>query len=258
MKPISSLFVAWHTETPSPRWGPVARVDAIAGLARSSVSYRFCYTQGARSLEGFQPFDGMTDLDAIYQSDALFPVLLNRLLPKSRPEYSDFLRWNDFNPADPPEPLVLLQRSEGIKKTDAIEVFPCPVPDDHGCYLNYFFVHGMRYQLDREEAIQALLQMRPGDRLTLRCEPDNPVDPFAVAIDSGITPIGYAPRYLAYDLTRLLRDCPSSTVNLFVQKINSDAPFQQRLLCRFQGCWPANFKPCSGTEFELIPELVVV
>ena len=258
MKPISSLFVAWHTELPSPRWGPVAKVDAMRGAVGNSVSYRFCYTHGARSLEGFQPFDGMTDLDTVYQAEAMFPLLLNRLLPRSRPEYRDFLRWNDFNPADPPEPLVLLQRSEGIKKTDAVEVFPCPVPDDHGCYLNYFFVHGLRYQLDRSDAIQALSQMHSGDRLTLRCEPDNPVDPFAVAIDSGGTHIGYAPRYLAHDLTRLLRDCPSGTVNLFVQKVNSDAPFQQRLLCRFQGCWPENFKPCSGPEFEVIPELVGV
>ena len=198
----------------------------------------------------------MTDLEAVYHSETLFPLLLNRLLPKSRPEYADFLRWNDFSPADPPEPLVLLQRSEGIKKTDAVEVFPCPVPDNQGCYLNYFFVHGMRYQLDRDEAVRAVAQMHPGDRLRLRCEPDNPADPFAVAIDVGGTHVGYAPRYLAYDLTRLMRDCPSGTVNLLVQKVNVDAPFQQRLLCRFQGCWPADFRPCSGPGFEVIPELV--
>jgi len=66
VKPISSLFVAWHTELPSPRWGPVAKVDAMRGAVGNSVSHRFCYTHGARSLEGFQPFDGMTDLDAVY------------------------------------------------------------------------------------------------------------------------------------------------------------------------------------------------
>ena len=62
-------------------------------------------------------------------------LLANRVLSASRPKYADFLRWHGFDPADPPEPLLLLQRSEGIKKTDAIEVFPCPVPDDQGCYL---------------------------------------------------------------------------------------------------------------------------
>lgn len=241
-----------------PRWGPVGRVDALEGISRAEHAYRFCYTNGARTMDGFEPFDGMTDLNAVYHSQTLFPLLLNRLLPKSRPEYNDFLRWNDFDPADPPEPLVLLQRTEGIKKTDAIEVFPCPVPDKMGCYLNYFFVHGMRFQLDRPEAQEAVLQLRPGDRLTLRSEPDNPFDPFAVAIDSGKTHLGYSPRYFAHDLTRLLRECPEGSVDLFVQRVNLDAPFQQRLLCRLRGCWPEGFRPCSGPEFEAIPELAMV
>lgn len=116
-------------------------------------------------------------------------MLVNRLLPSSRPEYNDFLRWNNFDPADPPEPLVLLQRSEGIKQTDAIEVFPCPVPDN---------------------------------------------------------------------LTRLMRDCLNGSVNLFVQRVNPDAPSQQRLLCRMHGCWPVDFSPCSGSEFESIPKLELV
>ncbi len=257
MTPTQSIFVAWHTEQPSPRWGPVGRVDALEMGFGKSI-YRFCYTLGARSFEGFHPFDGMEDLDAVYHSEELFPMLVNRLLPSSRPEYNDFLRWNNFDPADPPEPLVLLQRSEGIKKTDAIEVFPCPVPDNHGCYLNYFFVHGMRYHLDSPAAIHAVGLLHGGDRLTLRCEPDNPEDPFAVAIDAGTTPIGYTPRYLAHDLTRLMRDCPNGSINLFVQRVNPDAPFQQRLLCRMHGCWPVDFSPCSGPEFESIPKLELV
>ncbi len=237
-----------------PHWGPVGRLDAFRERS-GKTSYRFCYTQGAKSTEGFRPFDGMPDLEAVYHSAELFPMLVNRLLPKSRPEYADFLRWNGFDPADPPEPLLLLQRSEGIKKTDAIEVFPCPVPDNQGCYLNYFFVHGMRFHLATDEANAVVAQLHAGDRLHLRCEPSNPVDPMAVAIDAGKTPIGYAPRYLAHDLTRLLRECPSGSVNLFVQRLNPNAPFQQRLLCRLHGCWPADFKPCSGPEFSAIPKL---
>ena len=95
----------------------------------------FATPRGARLIEGFRPFDGMEDLEMVYRSDELLPLLANRVLSASRPEYADFLRWHGFDPADPPEPLLLLQRSEGIKKTDAIEVFPCPVPDDQGCYL---------------------------------------------------------------------------------------------------------------------------
>lgn len=257
MKPTQSLFVAWHSEQPNPRWGPVGRVDSIyTGLG--DPSYRFCYTNGARTLDGFQAFDGMEDFDEVYHSDTLFPMLVNRLLPKSRPEYKDFLRWNDFDPADPPEPLLLLQRSEGIKKTDSIEVFPCPVPTNQGEYLNFFFVHGMRFHLNKPETAEAVSQLHAGDRLNLRCEPENPVDPFAVAVDCGNVPIGFAPRYLARDFSRLMKDCPSDTVKLFVQRVNPEAPFQQRLLCRMQACWPANFTPCSGPEFESIPKLELV
>ena len=254
MKPTLSLFVAWHSEQPSPRWGPIGRVDALR-VSATETRYRFCYTQGARLIEGFRPFDGMEDLEVIYHSDKLLPMLANRVLSESRPEYADFLRWHGFDPADPPEPLLLLQRSEGIKKTDAIEVFPCPVPDDQGCYLNFFFVHGMRFHLNNPEVAATVAKLHPGDRLTLRCEPDNPEDPFAVAIDAGGIPIGYAPRYLAHDVTRLMRECPEGSVQLFVQRVNPDAPFQQRLLCRMRGCWPTGFRPCTGPEFELIPEL---
>jgi hypothetical protein len=92
----------------------------------------------------------------------------------------------------------------------------------------------------------------------VRCEPKNPVDPFAVAVDCGNVPIGFAPRYLARDFSRLMKGCPSDTVKLFVQRVNPEAPFQQRLLCRMQACWPANFTPCSGPEFESIPKLELV
>jgi len=249
-----SLFVAWHTEQPMPRWSPVGRVDALR-QANGKRLYRFRYTQGARLTEGFRPFDGMLDLEASYHSEELFPMLANRLLPRSRPEYKAFLRWNGFDPADPPEPLVLLQRSEGIKKTDAIEVFPVPVPDNTGCYLNFFFVHGMRFQLTNPATAAVVTSLHGGDRLTLRREPENPVDPFAIAIEAQGAPLGYAPRYLAHELTRLMRECPNDSVRVFVHRVNPDAPFQQRLLCRMQACWPDGFQPCSGEEFQLITDL---
>jgi hypothetical protein len=245
--------VAWHTKHPTPRWGPVGQVDALS-RPDGKTTYRFRYTEGARLVDGFRPFDGMGDLNAVYHSDELFPMLVNRLLPRSRPEYADFLRWCDFGPDDPPKPLALLRVSEGIKVTDAIEVFPCPEPSGPGGYPNRFFIHGMRFQLAKPETSAVVERLRTGDQLTLRCEPDNPIDPFAVAIDYQNVHLGYAPRYLAHEFTRLMRDCPTGSVQLFVQKLNPDAPFQQRVLCRMNACWPEDFRPCSGPEFALISE----
>lgn len=100
-----SLFVAWRTPDPSHgRWEPVGRLDGDAG------GYRFQYTRGARRLEEFAPFPGMPDLEAVYESDELFPLFANRLLAPSRPEYEAFLAWGGFDPNNPPDPIAVLVR----------------------------------------------------------------------------------------------------------------------------------------------------
>src|SRR5690606_9910857 len=239
---MTSLYVAWHTKEPPTVWGPVGRLDFDAGL------YRFAYTRGAEVLPGFEPLAGLPGLHQVYESPTLFPLFKNRLLPPSRPEYQDYLTWSGFNPSEPPEPLVILGRTEGIKQTDAVEVFPCPVPDAQGRFITGFFAHGVRFHLPN--AAPVLEQLRAGDRLDIRPQPQNPADPNAVAIFSSGHPLGYIPRYLAADVNRLLRECPGGEVRLFVERVNHDAPFQQRLLCRLQACWPDGFRPCQGPEFE--------
>ncbi|MCU0713271.1 MAG: HIRAN domain-containing protein [Pirellula sp.] len=236
------LYVAWRAEAPASVWGPVGRLSFADGV------YRFCYTKGAMTLQGFTPFHGMEHLDHIYESRRLFPLFDNRLLPKSRPEYRRYLEWSGFDPDDPPEPLVLLGRTEGRKVTDSVEVFPQPMPDSHGLYVNYFFAHGVRYHLPN--ATSVLENMQRGDSLEMRLQPLNQADSNAVSIVSSGTPLGYIPRYLAIDVTRLIKECPQQTVRLAVEQINADAPTQQRLLCRLNACWPAGFQPCQGESFE--------
>jgi hypothetical protein len=240
---MNPLFVAWHTKEP-PAWGPVGRLEYDRGI------YRFCYTQGARQLVDFRLFDGMDDLAQVYESTDLFPLFQNRLLPKSRPEYRAYLTWSGLDPDKPLEPLMLLGRTGGLKETDAVELFPCPQPDSHGCYINLFFAHGVRYHLPNAGPV--LAQLRNGDRLEMRRQPLNPVDPKAVAIFSDGTPVGYVPRYLAADVSRLIDDCDEGAVRLLVQQVNYEAPTQQRLLCRLHACWPDGFQPCSGEAFQPI------
>lgn len=238
----SCLFVAWRSETPNPVWGPVGRLSYVDGV------YQFCYTHGAKTLPGFVPFSGMENLDRVYESRKLFPLFENRLLPKNRPEYKTYLEWSGFDPDDPPEPLVLLGRTEGRKQTDSVEVFPQPTPDSHGCFVNYFFAHGVRYHLPNAGPI--LDDLQPGDRLDLRPQPLNPADPNAVAVFSSGTPLGYVPKYLAADVKRLIEECPEPTVRLTVERVNADAPTQQRLLCRLNACWPPAFQPCQGESYQ--------
>lgn len=246
---MNALLVASRSADPGKGgWSPIGRLEFDQG------TYRFVYTQGARTAVGFTPFSGMENLEEIYESNELFPVFANRLLPKSRPEYEAFLRWSDFDPASPPDPIAILGVTEGIRRTDMIEVFPCPVPDEKSCYLNKFFMHGLRYM--PEPAKARVLALKEGERLYPMWDGCNPADHSAVALRTATADrmmIGYVPRYLAQDALTLFQHCDPEFINIFVHRVNRDAPLQQRLLCRMHACWPEGFVPCSGEAFQPIP-----
>ena len=244
-----ALYVAWRSGGDTDgRWGPIGRLEY------DQDTYVFSYTKGAQRLSGFKPLVGMPDLHATYQSAELFPIFANRLLSRSRREYDAYLRWSGFDPDQPPDPISILGVTEGRRQTDAIELFPCPLPDGEGCYLNKFFVHGVRWMPDT--AIACIGQLRPGDVLGLMPDFSNPHDPNAVALrtmtDKERYLIGYVPRYLAHDVRSLLRECDPEFITVIVERVNPDAPLQHRLLCRMRACWPEGFQPCRDEAFDPI------
>ncbi len=256
--PHNSLYVASRSgDQDHGFWGPVARLD------RLDHGWRFLYLQGARTLPQYQPFYEFPDLDKVYESESLFPLFANRLLSRSRPEYLAWLTWGGFNAQQPPDPIALLAVTEGRRVTDPMEVFPCPVPDADGCYLNRFFVHGVRWM--PPPAQEAILQLRSGDHLALLPDRLNPHDAHAVAlrtfadkdgqlVDSTIGRylIGYIPRYLAVDVCQLYETCEPNSLAVTVVRVNHGAPFQQRLLCQMNACWPVNYRPCATEAFDPI------
>ena len=246
----NALLVASRTGTAEKGgWGPVGRLDF------DGTDFRFVYTRGAETLEGFRPFPGMDNLETIYRSNELFPVFANRMMPKSRPDYEAYLRWSGFDPASPPAPIQILGVTEGIRVTDPIELFPCPVPDENLCYTNKFFLHGLRWIPG--EARDQIAALKKGEPLFLMPDVSNEADPTAVAIRTGGEErylIGYFPRYLAHDVSKLLGSCSPDFMEVSVERVNLDAPLQQRLLCQLHACWPEGFQPCSGPEFEPISE----
>ncbi len=248
----TALFIAWRSGDPAKGgWSPVGRLD------RSEEGYRFVYTRGAQTLPGFQPFPGMPDLHAVFESDELFPIFANRILSKSRPEYEAYLTWGGFDPRNPPEPLAILGVTEGIRQTDALEVFPCPSPDAEGCFHTKFFLHGLRWF--PQAAVDRVAQLASDDRLSLMLDVLNEYDPYAVAVRTRDVNerlmIGYVPRYLARDMWRLCTECHPDFVDLRVERVNPGAPLQMRLLCRMKACWPENFRPCASDEFQPIVNL---
>ncbi len=244
---MNSLFVALRPATPDQAgWRPVGRLEHDGRL------YRFSYTQGARK-PGFRPFPQMERLEQVYESEALFPLFANRLLSQSRPEYEAYLRWSGFNTDIRPDPIVVLGGTEGIRQTDAVEVFPCPVPGADGCYLNKFFLHGIRWL--PAAVLERIGRLGEGERVLLMLDLQNSHDRQAVAVRSEAEPtlIGYVPRYLAYDVWQLVQGCGVEFIELCIDRVNRDAPLQNRVLCRMRACWPDGFQPCSGDDFLPIP-----
>jgi len=241
-----ALFVAWRAGGPTTgHWGPIGKLERV------DDGYRFFYTRGARTLEGFDPFPEMSDLTRVYESEALFPLFANRLLSASRPEFDAYLTWSGFDPATPPDPIAILGVTRGLRATDALELFPCPVPDADGRYNAKFFLHGVRHM--PEAARERVDRLKPDEPLEYMFDVSNRFDADAIALrtsdGAGQFLVGYVPRYLAREVRTLHLQC-ADRVSIRVARVNPSAPAQQRLLCRMSSCWPSHFSPCSGEEFE--------
>ncbi len=238
---MNELFLAWqHPENRS--WHPVGKLTSEEG------TYLFVYTRGALA-PGFQPLGQMQDLYRRYQSTELFPLFANRLLSRARPEYRHLLEWIDVAEGQD-DPIQVLSRTEGVRGTDTLTVFPRPHPDKHGNYHVHFFSHGVRYL--PPAAIETIDKLHPGVRLYIQLDVQNEFDECAISLRTGTPPtiVGYCPRYLARDFRQILAPADdASSVEVIVHRVNVDAPLQLRLLCVIEGSWPEGFEPCAGGDY---------
>lgn len=239
---MKALFVAW--QDPDTRsWSPVGRLTHEAG------KFRFVYTRGAEELgKKFQPFGAMKDLHSSYVSETLFPLFANRVLPKSRPEYSTYLEWLGMSDGayDVMEELSL---TGGFRATDSLELFPCPEPTDHK-YVVYFFSRGLRHMLkDNQERVNDL---KKGERLFLMPDIQNEYDGFALMLrtQDPVSLAGYAPRYYSGEFSNVVNEVGQENIKVTVEQVNKDAPLQYRLLCKLESPWPKNFAPCVKDKFK--------
>ncbi len=248
---MNPLFLSWRQ--PDHRWWPVGV------LSRDSEGFVFSYTEGAYAAAkvGFRPLSAFPDLDQVYRSRTLFPIFQNRLPPRSRPDYDEFVEWLDLH-RDEQDPLVLLARSGGRRQTDMFEVFSGPEPQDDGRYRSTFFLHGLRHR--GPEAEQEVARLKVGDELTLEEEPGNPVDPQAIRVLARVrgVHIGFVPRYLCADV-HTLRTAAGDAARVRVRRLNpAPTPVQFRVLCELESPWPAGFRPLAGPEFRAIATVQAV
>lgn len=226
------------------------RWHAVGRLTRFGGEYRFAYTHGATVSPRFIPFGRMSNLAAEYRSTDLLPLFSNRILPKSRPEYFDYLRWMALDSTDA-DPLTVLGRTGGLKSTDSLATYPLPTRGEDGDYRVVFFCHGLRYSA--ENALARIAELSVGDRLYPMHDMQNPKDQEALALrsDDPAAFLGYCPRFFARDFHVLLQK-RSASASVSVMRVNADAPIEFRLLCEFRSPWPAGFHPCAGGEYEVL------
>lgn len=241
---MKTLFVTWQ-DPETRRWIPVGR------LTYENGTYEFAYTRGAKASQNFVPFGRMVDLNSVYSSTELFPLFANRILSRTRPEYSEYLSWLGLDESKASE-LEVLARSGGQRATDTLEIIPCPEPTPDNSYVVRFFSHGLRYLAEKDQ--QRVGSLRPGDRLWLMRDVQNRIDAMALLMrtDDPISVVGYVPRYYSGEFSTLMEKVGQERVRVSVEQVNADAPSNFRLLCKLEAPWPADFAPCSQGQFETL------
>jgi len=250
MEILEQLFVVWQDHE-SCRYFPVGHLEHIDD--GKMPYYKFTYIEGAsEALEhNFDPFMSFPDLKETYFSQELFPFFANRLLPRSRKDYAEFITSLGLV-ADEASPIEILARSGGRRATDSVELFSLPRNDStlqgEKRFVSYFFLlHGLSHM--KACAQDLAKDLKPGDSLFCMHDFQNPVDTEALALRTKkYCCVGFLPRYLLVDFWELVK---MEDARITVAKVNpSPAPIQQRILCEFRATPTPGFQPCASELYK--------
>jgi hypothetical protein len=242
-----TVFLAWQDKAQTRLWFPVGRLD----LAPDG-SCTFKYVRGAKNAEekvGFKSLLAFPDFERVYQSAGLFPMFQNRVMNRNRDDFSEYLEQMDLS--GNPSALDILSVDGGQRETDHCEVFPLLECDNDGRFSCRFFLHGWRHVAECSQKRLAEC-VREGDSLQVALELTNPKTKIGLQVQTmDYCMIGWAPRYLAHDLSAALRQCDEKPENpeIKVVKVNRDAPMHQRYLIEFKGRFN-NYRPMQSDEFK--------
>lgn len=242
-----TLFVAWRD--PAGSIHPVGRL--VRRIGPSGEHYAFAYLKLAERLEDFEPLPGLPDLHRRYDSDALFPVFANRVMPRSRPDYDLLASRVDLS--GDADPFEVLARTGGRRATDRIEVFAAPERTGADETSVLFFARGIRHVAGAADAVASL---REGDRLLVVDDPSNAFNPRALVLRTrDRRQIGWIPDYLV-DHVHDLRQLNASEPTVEVEHVNDrDVAPHMRLLCRLRAPLPHGYVPFSDARFQPIIDL---
>lgn len=246
--PERSLFVSWR----DPEAGSIHPIGQLIRRVRADgEQYSFAYLKLAERLVGFRALPGLPDLHRRYDSDQLFPVFANRVMPRTRPDYDLLAAHVDLR-ADA-DPFEVLARTGGRRATDRIEVFAGPGRTAEGESRVLFLARGIRHVPGAGDAVAC---SRAGDPLTLVDDPQNAHNPRALLLRvSDGRRVGWVPDYLV-DHVHELRELNEIEPSVVVEHVNdSTVPAPMRLLCRLSAPWPDHYVPFSGPDFQTLADL---
>ena len=153
-------------------------------------------------------------------------------MPKSRPDYPNYIRWMGFKNEDLVDELATLAISGGEKETDFFRIVPVPEKNINEQYSFKFFANGISHMSDY--AKELVNDLQPGDPLYLMHDFQNMTDKCAIVLRTDAPPsiIGFVPAYLTNIIHKIREKNDFDSVTVTVSQVNKDAPFQKRLLCK--------------------------
>ncbi len=217
------LFLIWQ----NPDTRQFIRVGKLSELVDGR--YVFEYTGGADA-DGFHPLVQFPDVSKSYVSDALPAFFVNRLMSKKRPSYREYLSAIGIDAPELETPMELLARTGGPRATDTFHLVADLAADENGSVVSRFLASGVRHIPGSTDALR---RIRPGERLELRSDTDNPVNSRAqlVCAASGDA-LGYVPDWLLPDLEDLRNR--SHAWSITAEQVTPDEHPHLRLLCRVE------------------------
>lgn len=236
---MTTLYLAWQ-HAPSRRWFPVGR---LVRRRTDTEEFEFTYVRGARdaqTLTGFRPIPEFPHLDRRYRAGELFPTFRNRAMNKKRRDRVAHLHELGLDANECDEVAELLA-SGGRSHTDSFETFPAIEPDATGRFHTRVTLHGLRHT--NEHAIEAVQNLRVGDKLRVAAELNNPVTAHGLVVyTQEYYMLGWLPRYIA-EAIQQSGTLTNPDADVTVARVNRQAPLSQRLLVNFSGRLPPGANP---------------
>jgi hypothetical protein len=163
---------------------------AIGFLDQLADGYEFAYLASAITTVGFVPLVGFSDVTRRYRRVQLFPSFAERVISAGRPDRPSYLA--SLQLSSDADAWEILTATGGYREGDSIELISLPTyHPGSGRTEARFLAHGARY-IDPAASLQ-LSRLRPGQRLQLRPDVSNQINPKAIRIVDGFHHFGYVP-----------------------------------------------------------------